>query len=310
MLGFPYFSHDLIKKYSAVFGSTFNDIRIQRIDQANTLISDAKVPLVYGSKEWTLARITQNPDLQKPVAIELPIMSFQLLSTTYAPARKLVTTKKIIYRDPDDPDSPKYAYNPVPFDFNFNLYVYTKSVEDGNKIIEQIVPFFVPDFVPTVHLIPDLNIKADIPIVLRQMSMEDHNEGNLSGGTDRRTLIWTLGFVLKGFLYGPVRTSAIIKFVSVNFIDKTNLGLYETVTVEPGLDANGDPTTNVNNSIFLIITRLIWGITGIISFRSNTEISFNNNLLIHLLFQVRISGIRMSESMPMSLSIFNIPLRS
>jgi hypothetical protein len=140
----------------------------------------------------------------------------------------------------------KYQYSPVPINVEFTLYVFVGNQEDGTKIIEQIVPFFTPDWSSTVHLIPELNISVDIPIILGQVTKEDLFEGAYA---DKRTIIWTLPFVLKGYLYGPIKSKPIIKFVHENFYfgnpaDNSNTDVVSTILVEPGLTANGDPTTN------------------------------------------------------------------
>ena len=123
----------------------------------------------------------------------------------------------------------------------------TKYSEDGTKIIEQILPFFKPEFVVTAKLIDDMDLNLDIPIVLNSVSTEDTYEGSYD---ERRALIWTLNFTLKGYYFGPVAEKKIIKFVTANVHGSmTANSPYQSITVQPGLTANGQPTTDISQTI-------------------------------------------------------------
>ena len=249
MFGYT-FHHGLIKKYVVLFGTLFNDIYINRVDPTSSDITNIKVPISYSPKDKMLARLDADPNLQRP-AIVLPRMGFELTDINYAPTRKLNTLIKHTAIDPDNGDQLKYTYNPVPYDFNFILSIAVKNADDGTKILEQILPFFTPEWTPSVELIPELNINHDIPVVLNAVSSEDSYEGDFE---TRRAIIWTLSFTLKGYVYGPVRKSNIIKIANTNFYDSTvydsidasvgNVDIASSVDVLPGLLANGSPTSN------------------------------------------------------------------
>jgi hypothetical protein len=134
-----------------------------------------------------------------------------MTNVEYDGSRKLITTNRIAAKDPDNPNNFKYQYNPVPYNFGFRLYVYVKNAEDGTKIIEQILPYFTPDFTISVNLIPEINVTMEIPVIMNSISQDDTYEGNF---TERRSIIWTLDFTLKGHIYGPIKKSAIIKFAN------------------------------------------------------------------------------------------------
>lgn len=260
MFGYT-FHHGLIRKYVVLFGTLFNDILINRVHPTTGDITNIKVPISYGPKDKMLARLDADPNLQRP-AIVLPRMGFELTDINYAPTRKLNTIIKHTAVNPENGDQLKYTYNPVPYDFNFILSIAVKNADDGTKILEQILPFFTPEWTPSVELIPELNIKHDIPVVLNAVSSEDSYEGDFE---TRRALIWTLSFTLKGYVYGPVRPAngsgggSIIKLANVNFYDSTtydnideavgNLDVAESVQITPGLLANGSPTSNAAASI-------------------------------------------------------------
>jgi len=244
------FYHDTIRKYVILFGTLFNQININKDDTDRKRNITVKVPLSYGPKEKMLARLDGDPNLNRP-AIVLPRMGFELSTVSYAGERKLNTLQKHVYIDSTNKDKIKYSYMQVPYDFNFSLYVMVKNANDGTRILEQILPFFTPQWTSTVQLIPELNINLDIPVILNTVTSEDNYENDF---ITRRTLVWTLNFTLKGYVFGPVKSSEIIKLANTNFYDSTiyddiddsvgQLDVVSSVDVYPGLLANGSPTSN------------------------------------------------------------------
>lgn len=249
------FYFQTIRKYVTLFGTLFNEIHISRTTTANTTAVFMKVPITYAPKEKMLARVQQDPDIDRPTAtIPLPMMSFEMTNVTYDPNRKLPTIIRSAVTS-NNANILKYQYNPVPYNFGFRLYILVKNAEDGTKIIEQILPYFTPDFTTTVNLIPEMEIKMDIPVVINNISQEDTYDGNFA---QRRALIWTLDFTLKGYIYGPVRTSPVIKFANtVSYIANTaditnsvaNVEYVVYENIKPGLTANGEPTSNASLSV-------------------------------------------------------------
>lgn len=240
-----YFSH--LKRYVILFGTMFNDIVITRTDSTNNPIETLKVPISYSPKEPMLARLTQDPLLNKKVGIKLPRMGFEMTSMNYAPDRKLQSTLRNV-RTIDGSTKKNFQYVPVPYDMSFSLYIMVKNAEDGSKIVEQILPYFTPDYTPTVNLVPEMDIKMDIPIVLINVTTQDTYETNF---IDRRALVWTLDFIVKGYFYGPVKKSGIVTLADINFFDDTDVpaDLLSTITTSPGQTANGLATSNAALSI-------------------------------------------------------------
>lgn len=235
-------------------GTLLNNIRITRTDSSGNVTALLKVPITYAAKDKMLARVLQDPALDKTSAVPaLPMISFEMGKMTYDGTRKLNTIGKVSVKDATDSNKFKYQYNPVPYNIEFKVFVYVKNAEDGTKIIEQILPYFTPDWTTTVNLIPEVNVTMDIPIVLNNINQTDKYDGEYS---ERRAIIWELDFVLKGYLYGPVKTSGIIKFIRTQYYIPTVADGYladargvtpmaEKVTIQPGLDANGDPITYI-----------------------------------------------------------------
>jgi len=209
-----HFYHSTIRKYVVLFGSMFNDIFIDRVDSSNNAVTTMKVPISYGPKEKFLARLNNDPTLSRPFAMVLPRIAFQIDSMYYDGSRKLTSTNKIRNTSATSEDKFNYVYNPVPYNFNIKLYVMVKNQEDGTRILEQILPFFTPAWTSSVNLIPSMNTYMDIPINLDSVEMMDTYENNFE---TRRAIIWTLNFTLKGYLFGPVHDTSVIKKVIVNF---------------------------------------------------------------------------------------------
>lgn len=250
------FYHGLIRKYVTLFGTLFNDVYVNRPDTAGGVINTVKVPLAYGPKEKAQARLVANPDLDLPVATAVPRMGFEITTMSYSPTRKLATVGKNRRIDPDNPSSMKYNYNPVPYDISFSLHIVSKYQDDGAQILEQILPYFTPERTTTVNLIPEMNYIVDIPLTLINVTPSDTYEG---GFEERRAITWTLDFLMKVYFYGPVKSSNVITLANTNFFDASG---YETVesavglanppdriSISPGLDANGNPTSNASIAI-------------------------------------------------------------
>lgn len=253
------FYHETIRKYIILFGTLFNDIYIQRNDNSGTNIQNIKIPISYAPRDKILSRLDTDPGLNRQVAVTLPRMSFDMSAMTYDPERKLNTIQKNIalvkrsdgLENEQEKSNLKSVYNPVPYTMNFSLYVYVKNAEDGTKILEQILPFFTPDWTATVNLLPEMEITQDIPTVLNSVSTEDIYEGDF---ITRRALIHTLEFTMKGYVFGPVSKSGVITLANTNFfIDTDTIGssntIVETIDTRAGLLANGSPTSNASLTI-------------------------------------------------------------
>jgi len=235
MLG-TYYYHEIIRKTIISFGTLFNDINIRHDGSDGTTFSELKVPLAYGPSQKFLARLEQQADLNKPVAITLPRMSFEMTSIQYDSSRKLGVTQTF---KASDGTNLKKVFMPVPYNIGFELNILAKLNDDALQIIEQILPYFQPSFNLTLDLVSSIGEKRDVPIVLDSMNFQDDYEGDFS---TRRALIYTLGFTAKTYLFGPVPSSSegIIKKVQVDVAADTNTKTAKRqmrYTVEP------DPVT-------------------------------------------------------------------
>lgn len=250
------FYHGTLRKYVTLFGTLFNDIYVNRPDTAGGVINSIKVPLAYGPKEKALARLLAAPDLDVPIAQSTPRMGFEITTMSYSPTRKLATVGRNRRVNADDPTKMAFNYNPVPYDISFSLYITSKFQDDGAQIVEQILPYFTPERTTTVNLIPEMNYVVDIPLTLINITPSDTYEG---GFEERRAITWTLDFLMKCYFYGPVRESGIITLADINFLDASGFDPIEAAVgvqlgpdkfhIQPGLTANGQPTSNTGDTI-------------------------------------------------------------
>lgn len=247
-----YFYNQTTRKYVALFGTYFNQITIQRTNSAGASLQEMIVPISYAPFQKVLARTIQDPELNQPSAITLPRMSFELNQMTYDGERKISPTMKIRKEQIDAGATGRgFIYAGVPYNLEFSLYIMTKYSEDAAKIMEQIVPFFNPDFTSTVNLVEDIPA-IDIPLILNSVTTEELYEGDF---TERRSVLYTLNFTMKAWYFGPSRTKPVIKFVDVQVTQNTSPTAsiddtyQERYTTQPGLTANGTPTTDIANTI-------------------------------------------------------------
>mgnify|MGYP003112591292 FL=1 len=239
MLG-TYYYHEIIRKTIVSFGTLFNAISIRHDDNSGNTYSELKVPLAYGPSQKFLARLEQQADLNKPVGITLPRMSFEMNNVSYDSSRKTGITQTF---KASDGTNIKKVFMPVPYNIGFELNILAKLNDDALQIIEQILPYFQPSFNLTVDLVKSIGEKRDIPIVLDSINFQDDYEGDFS---TRRALIYTLGFTAKTYLFGPVAESSegLIKKVQVDYAANTDTQnakreVRYTVTPDP-VDAGPD----------------------------------------------------------------------
>jgi hypothetical protein len=241
MLG-TYYYHQIIRKTIIAFGNLFNQIYIQHKDDDNAIFSEMRVPLTYGPTQKFLARLEQQAELNKPVAITLPRMSFEMTSIQYDTTRKsgITQTFKAL-----DGNNLKKVFLPVPYNIGFELSVLCKLNDDALQIIEQILPYFQPGFTVSIDLVDSIGEKRDIPIILDNISLQDDYEGDFS---TRRALIYTLSFTAKTYLFGPISesTDGLIRKVQVDLYNETDRNISKRemrYTVEPD-PINADPDDN------------------------------------------------------------------
>ena len=239
---FEYFYNEILRKTIISFGTLFNGLTIKQEG------STVKVPLAYGPTQKFLARLAQAPNLSQATQISLPRMSFEFTGLTYDSSRKVTTTQTIAVKNPDDGTDIKKVFMPVPYNMQFELAIMCKLNDDALQIVEQILPYFQPQYNLTINLVSLINEKKDVPVVLENITMQDEYEGDF---TSRRVLYYTLRFTAKTYLFGPVTSASkdIIKTASVRYLAGGSQSTQRDVTFSVKPRALKDYTNDVVTTI-------------------------------------------------------------
>jgi len=253
MLG-PHYYNEAIRKTVIAFGTLFNNIEIQKVDPTvGTTLEVEKVPLAYGPKQKFLTRLEQNPEVGRKVAITLPRLYFELTGVEYDAQRKTSPIQKFRAVISDEGNEVKVQYVPVPYNLSFELGIIAKSQDDGLQILEQILPYFQPNFNVTLNFIPDMNEKRDVAIILNNISHEDDWEDSFS---QRRSITWTLNFTAKSYIYGPYSNNGIIRkatiYESVGDLDVSRRAVGLTYQPKALEDKNNDGVIDTLDDALLI----------------------------------------------------------
>lgn len=246
------FYHKTIRNTVVAFGTIFNNIKINTKDENGTLVKTEKVPLAYGPIQKFLARLRQTPDIDRNFTITLPRISFEMTGIAYDSSRKVAPTQ-YFRATSTDTTLTKKQYMPVPYNIDFSVSIISKNNDDVLQIVEQILPFFQPNFTVTMNVVPEMGEKRDIPITLNSVEFKDDYEDDLF---TRRTIIWELSFTVKTYLYGPIDTAEIIKksIANLSLEGPTTSSRVLQYTVQPKAikDENGDGVINAADTAALL----------------------------------------------------------
>ena len=211
-----HFYNEGLRKLTIAFGQLFNNIVLQNTSSTGAVTKRLRVPLAYAPKEKFIVRLEQQANLQsdREVSITLPRLGFEITGLSYDPSRKLNKMQKVIRpKQNEDGKKNNFNYTPVPYNINFSLYSFTATAENGLQIVEQILPFFQPEYTVTMNVVPEMKLVRDIPIILNNVNYEDTYNGEF---TRRRAVIYTLSFTAKTYLYGPMGNQKVIKNVQAD----------------------------------------------------------------------------------------------
>jgi hypothetical protein len=223
--------HRVIRKLVIGFGNLFDKITMVRYNPDLSEAERILVPIAYAAKEHYVLRLEEDFNADKKVQMTLPRMSFEMTGMNYDSSRKQNTNIKSFAQGANGVVG---QYNPVPYNFDFSLYIYVRNIEDGTQIVEHILPYFTPDYTIKLNLIPEMGIVREVPIILDNISQDITYEGNRS--SDPRIVIWTLNFTVKGFIFGKTTDIGVIKTSITNILN--NINSDDTVVfnmAEPGI---------------------------------------------------------------------------
>jgi len=253
----------VIRKLVVGFGNLFNEISLVRY---NPDLSEAErfiIPIAYATKERYVMRLEDDYTLDKKVQVALPRLSFEMTGLSYDSTRKQNTNIKNFAQTSTGVVA---QYNPVPYNFDFSLYLYVRNIEDATQVLEHIIPYFTPDYTIKLNLIPEMGIVKEIPVILNNTTHEILYEGDRNQET--RMVIWTLNFTVKGFIFGKTSSTGIIQTSITNILN--NIGADDVVAFN--MSATGVGSYQAGETVYQ-------GYTAASPTASGKVISWNNNIL-------------------------------
>lgn len=260
------FYNRALRKYVIGFGNLFNEITLVRYNPDFSEAQRMIVPIAYAPKEDYVMRLEGDSNLDRKVQMTLPRMSFELLGFNYDASRKQNTNTKQFAQTPNGLVS---QYNPVPYNFDFNLYLYVRNIEDGTQIIEHILSYFTPDYTMKLNMIPEMGIVKNIPVVLNSTSQDIDYEGNYE--RDTRVIIWTLSFTVKGYIFGGVSQAG------NGPITHSITSIYNQITEEDVIEFTINPNSGIGS--YQIGETVYQGYSAPLAIATGKVVSFTNNTL-------------------------------
>lgn len=246
------FNNDSFRDYVLAFGDLFNEISIERQLGDGTVSKTLEVPITYSPKEPFIRRLDERNSISDQTGAKikrtLPRMGYEITGHAFDPERMLNPMQKLMIENPEDNDQVQYQFAPKPYNIDFSLYIATKNLADGYKILEQILPYFSPSFYLNVNL-TDMNYKVSLPLILQSADPDIEYEGTIE---TNRKIIYTLNFTLKAWMFGPIKTGGIIKEVDVYNRDLNNCGTYSQI------ETKVDPiTAGISDTFNILVTKTV-----------------------------------------------------
>ena len=276
-----HFYHATMRKSVAVFGTLFNDIKVIRKGASGAVLNQIKVPLAYGPKQKFLARLDQETGFDAPMAIKLPRMAFEMTSLELDTNIKQQKMNKIVEDHASDVGKRKTISHYTSYNIGMSLFILAKNQDDGLQIVEQILPYFQPEYTVTIKPVDTFDHKQDVPIVLTGVSISDEYEGDF---TERRVLTYQLDFTMKMKFYGPTRDQNIIRTINLDFEKQTpaeffqglnfSVGASDTptsFTVTTTRDTTQNPTTAGNTFTYTAAVQRGYGDKGVTAATNNAN---------------------------------------
>lgn len=214
-----HFYHATMRKSVAVFGTLFNNLRVIRKASDGSVLNQIRVPLAYGPKQKFLARLDQETGFDAPMAIKLPRMAFEITGLDIDSTQKLQKRNKIVEEHASNVGKKKTIKHHTSYNINMSLYIMAKNQDDGLQVVEQILPYFSPEYNVTISPVSGFAHKQDVAVILNSVNIDDQYEGDF---VERRVLIYQLDFTMKMKFYGPTGEQGIIREINIDFHDTDN----------------------------------------------------------------------------------------
>lgn len=216
---FQHFYNETLRKLTLAFGGLFDEIYISK-KMSNAEFQKIRVPLSYTGKEKFIRRLEEASSISNNVKLEtmLPRLAFEMVQLQYDPSRKINKVNKKFKSVGSGENTVYYqGFTEVPYNIRFDLHCFTRNVDDNLQVVEQILPYFSPEFIVTLKM-NNLDTEIDVPIILTSTNFVGSAEGDF---LTRRAVISSMSFTAKAHIFGRILESGsgIIKEVDVNIFE-------------------------------------------------------------------------------------------
>ena len=217
---FSYYNNESLRKLVVGFGNLFNDMYVGKYNDDGDLIEKDRVPLTYGPKEKFIRRIKEVSTISDVTRsrITLPRMGFEMLGMSYDPTRKANKLRRTRSGSVNENGTADMAFAEVPYLVNFGLYTFTRNIDENLQLVEQILPYFSPEFIISVNF-NNLNKKVNVPIVLTSTGISEIYEGDFS---ETRSITTTFSFIAKTYVYGKTTEEQVVTEADIRMFEDTD----------------------------------------------------------------------------------------
>ena len=222
--------NNIIRKIVLSFGNLFSQIPLVRYDTNGNEKERFIVSLIYAPKEQYVHRLNDDPELNSRVQVVIPTMSYEMMGLSYDASRKQITNVKNFSQSATGTLS---QYNPVPYNFDFDLNLYARTFDDAHQITEHILGYFTPDYSIKINYVPSMGIVKEVPVILNSVDRDVDYEGDRETGP--RRIIFTFHFTVKGFIFGKISdvTDKLITHTITNVYEKSEAGTIYSFDLNP-----------------------------------------------------------------------------
>lgn len=223
-----YYYPRTIRAITVALLDMFNDIRVVKYDSNNVPVSEKDVPITFGPVEkYHQDRIEDhyydmnNVEHNQRYYLQIPRIALVPTGISYDPDRATgVNEWRYWYQQSlelsgTEIDEVFSDYQPTPCNFSFTVYIKNDSMDYMSQILENILPYFNPTLMLRVKEFSFLNVERDLPVTLEGVGYDFIDDEN---APDTRFVNATLNLVVKGYMYRPVVTSKIIKYINSKYI--------------------------------------------------------------------------------------------
>lgn len=223
----------------------FNSIQVHNYDKAGDVVSVVDVPLKFGpSEKYHLFNMQMQSG--KKYYPKVPSLLLTLDNITYDSNRATSVNEMRSFYNP----AIELAYledfwtdvQPAPYNYSYSLEVRTESMDHLFQILENILPFFNPSNHLKIKEFDFLNLERNLGVYLEGVSMDYPKE---MSEEESRYYNATINLNIHGYLYRPIDSGKIIKFIKTKYIyDKKNAETFSTSAMPTTAPPPSDYTYN------------------------------------------------------------------